>query len=135
MENSNYEEIEHQADMSLRIHGRTWAELLQNAAISMSRQLAGVLPAARLERRVSLASLDRESLLVDWLNEINFTAETERLIFSDIRIIEATSTTLLSLLRGDRVDRLQTEIKAVTYHNLVVFESANGFEATLIFDI
>jgi len=69
MPSGGFEELEHTADWALRVRGRDLAELLVNAANGMM-ELAGVqtASAAGTIRKLELTSLDRESLLVDWLH-------------------------------------------------------------------
>ena len=58
--------------------------------------------------------------------------------YADIREYDLTGvspTHLHATLRGGRVPGLQKHIKAVTYHNLKIVATVEGFEATLVFDV
>lgn len=65
------EEIDHTADRAFRVTGRDMASLVENAARAM-RALdwprAAGKPSAT--REIEVEGVDRESLLVNWLNEI-----------------------------------------------------------------
>jgi SHS2 domain-containing protein len=67
-----FEEIEHTADRALRIYGSNLGELLLNAARGMNSLMdTGHTPgSAQQEKTVVLDTLDAESLLVEWLNEL-----------------------------------------------------------------
>lgn len=75
----NFEEIEHTADRAFRVQGRNLAELLVNAARAMgvlNRLEPGGEPPAM--REIELEGIDRETLLVNWLNEILYLEQTVR---------------------------------------------------------
>lgn len=135
--NVDFEEIEHTADWALRVRGRDLAELLLNAARGMV-SLVVADPAAiptNVKRQVELASIDPESLLVDWLSELVFWAETEGVIFHQFDLQAVTSTSLQATVHGGQAPDLKKHIKAVTYHNLEIVETEYGLEVTVVFDV
>lgn len=135
--NVDFEEIEHTADWALRVRGRDLAELLLNAARGMV-SLVVADPAAiptNVKRQVELASIDPESLLVDWLSELAYWAETEGVIFHQFDLQAVTSTSLQATIHGGQAADLKKHIKAVTYHNLEIVKTENGLETTIVFDV
>jgi SHS2 domain-containing protein len=134
---ADFEEIEHTADWALRVRGRDLRELLVNAARGMSVLLVSDLAAipADEERRFELDAFDAESLLVEWLSELAYWAESEMLVFREFDLSQVTPVHLQAIVRGGRVPGLQKTIKAVTYHNLKIVETDNGLEATVVFDV
>jgi len=134
---SGFEEIEHTADRALRIRGRNLEELLVNAARGLLTILnpapsAGDWTATRM---IDLEALDAETLLVNWLSELAFWAETEMLVFDRFEIEQVSPTHLRALARGGRVDRLERHVKAVTFHNLDIVQTPHGLTATVVFDV
>ena len=72
-----FENLEHTADLAIRAYGATLPEVFANAAYGMFAQMADLASIApSVQRRIELRSLDRESLLVDWLNELLYWRET-----------------------------------------------------------
>lgn len=136
MWNPVYEELDHTADWALRVRGRNLADLLRNAAQGML-QLSGVVPAEgpRSRRELQLQSLDRESLLVDFLQELLLGLEMRQVTCSEIEIHSATDTGLRATLSEVPLRGLSKPIKAVTYHDLDIEESPEGLVATLVFDV
>jgi SHS2 domain-containing protein len=67
----SFEEINHTADRAFRVTGRDMTALLKNAACAM-QALEGVPPPAEASatREIEVEGVDRETLLVNWLNEI-----------------------------------------------------------------
>lgn len=132
-----YEEVEHTADCALRIFGPDMKQLMLNAAKGMNSLLGYSLPEApqTVERRFELEAIDPESLLVEWLSELAYLAESEMLVFDQIRIDRISPNTLEAVARGCRVHDLRKNIKAVTYHNLAIRHTAKGLETTVVFDV
>lgn len=135
-QHTRFEELEHTADVALRIFGEDLEELFENAAWGMFSLLTDpsqVTPNTGHE--IELEAMDVETLLVDWLSELLYLHETEEEVYSEFAFDQVTSTTLKARVRGDKVDDIRKDIKAVTYHGLVVQETPAGYEATVVFDI
>ncbi len=134
---AGFEEIEHTADRALRIRGRNLEELLINAAGGLLAIMNPVPSASdrTATRVIDLDALDAEALLVNWLSELAFWAETERLVFDRFDVEQVSPTHLRTLARGGRADRLETHVKAVTFHNLHIVRTAQGLTATVVFDV
>ena len=136
-QNGGFEEIEHTADKALRVHGRNLEQLLLNAARGMNNLMitdVSELP-ARIKRKVEVDALDAESLLVEWLSELAYWAETEMLIFNKFDLHTVAATHVRATLWGGHVQKLEKHIKAVTYHNLKIVETDTGLDATVVFDV
>jgi len=111
------------------------ASLLVEAARGMYRLMGVVLAdGPRQERRIELAGADRESLLVDFLAELLFLAESEGLAF-DTLDLEAAEGRLAASLEGAPMQSHTKDIKAVTYHKLEVRDTARGMETRIVFDV
>jgi SHS2 domain-containing protein len=132
-------EIPHTADWALKVWAPDLSSLLEEAARGMY-MLMGVrvppgVPADRRQaREIKLLADDCESLLVGFLSELLFYLEDQRLVFDQIRV-EAKDFALVAWLAGAEASGQSKEIKAVTYHNLVV-ERENGLlTAVVVFDV
>jgi SHS2 domain-containing protein len=131
-----YEQIEHTADLALRIHGGDLHELFANAAYAMFSQLADVGQIRPVvQELVNVEGTDYESLLVNWLNELLYLHETQNHVYSDFDISELTQQVLKATVRGEQTTDVYTIIKAATYHDLTVCRTADGFTATIVFDV
>lgn len=133
----NFEIVDHTADWALRVFGPDLAGLLLQAALGTSCLLVDELSAVPMdtEREIIVESIDAEGLLVDWLTELAYFAETEQLVFRDFEFLEVTQTRLKAVARGGRASQLQKHIKAVTFHNLEIIAVKGGLEATVVFDV
>ena len=134
-----FSEIAHTADYALRIRGKDFAGLLQNAAWGLysligarKRENAG---GKLIEKKVNLDAQDAESLLVEWLSELAYWVETTLFIGAEIDFIDVSGKHLEAAVRGWEAERIEKLIKAVTYHNLQIRETETGLEATVVFDV
>jgi len=131
-----FEELEHTADWALRVRGKDLADLLRNAALGML-QLCGAVPQAgpRSRRELRLDSLDRESLLVDFLQELLLGIEMRQVAYSEIEIHAASNSALKATLTEAPLQGLDKPIKAVTYNDLRIEEVPQGLVTTVVFDV
>ena len=118
----------------------TLAELFAEAARGLFSVLLTNLHEVRpvCERKFQLESDGREFLLFDWLNELLYTFESERLVFTEFEVrIDGNS--LEAVCRGESFDLKRHgadhEVKAITYHGLNVTAQPDGWIAEVIVDI
>ena len=132
-----FEEIEHTADNALLVSGRSWEQLLINAARGMNSLMVTHVSAigTQIKKQVAVKAEDAEGLLVEWLSELAYWAEKELLIFTRFEFKQAKSTIVQATLFGGNVHQLQKHIKAVTYHNLEIVKTDKGLKATVVFDV
>ena len=133
---SPYREVDHTADWALHVWAPTPEELFVEAARGMYA-LAGAQaqPGATVRRRIELAAEDHESLLVAWLQELLYISESEELVFTGYRIEYLDATHLRAEVEGGPMAQRVKAIKAVTYHNLKINRTADGYETTIVFDV
>jgi SHS2 domain-containing protein len=132
-----FEEIEHTADVALRVCGKDLGKLLQNAALGMARLICEetLLSNDCAEEIVEIRADDTEGLLVDWLSELVFLVEVRSFIFQRVEFQTISETYFKAKVYGKIARELKVHIKAVTYHNLIIIKTAKGLEATVVFDI
>jgi SHS2 domain-containing protein len=132
-----FEEIEHTADLSLRCGGPDLESLFRNAARGMYHLMGATSKGVNTETRhaINLAAEDVESLLVDWLGELAYLAESRGIVFEEMTFESLSPTRLEAMLVGGPTAHMGTLVKAVTYHQLKVERSEGGFTATVVFDV
>ncbi|HEY2292708.1 MAG TPA: archease [Thermoanaerobaculia bacterium] len=129
--------VDHTAEVQLQVGADSLAGLLAESG----RALGTLLLRGRAAepsgepRTIELSSVDREALLVDWLNEIIFLAEVERWVAVEFNALEAAKTHLKASARGVAVDEPPALVKAATFHGLAVEEREGGLQAEVIFDV
>ncbi len=135
-----FEAFDHTADIGLHAYGSTLAELFANAALGMeSLMVAPDQVRPLISREITARGHDLVSLLVDWLDKLIFLFDTEFLLVRECEIQAISETGLTARVSGEPYDpqrhELSSAIKAVTWHEASVERTAEGYKATIIFDI
>jgi riboflavin kinase/FMN adenylyltransferase len=131
-----YEEVDHTADIGIRVRGRDLAELFANAAYGMFSLMLDMdhLPQT-LSREVQVEAFDVETLLVDWLSELNYRRELAGEVYHRFDIQEISPTRLKAIVAGTDSVRPRRLVKAVTFHDLAVKQTPEGYQAVIVFDV
>lgn len=129
-----YEEIEHTADLALKVWGEDFSTLLTQAARGMYTLLGAVCDSGELkEYQFSIKAGSAEEILVDFLSEVLYLAEDKELYFQEFTFIE---NCMVMTVGGScqKIASFAREIKAVTFHNLTIRRTEQGLETTITFD-
>ncbi len=134
-----FEEIPHTADWVIRIEGESQAKLYGNAALAMfSLQGAAEIEGPTVRQRFAIEGADREDLLVRWLSELLWQADTQGVVFQNFWVESITDTAMQAEAVGRQGRSALAHIKAVTYHELNVNQpdksSSGRWEAQVLFD-
>jgi protein archease len=129
--------VDHTAEIQLQVGAESLGGLAEEAGRALGLLLLRGAPAepSGPPRGLEVFSADREALLVDWLNEILFVAETELWVPVEFAILEASPTRLWAAARGVEVEEPPSNVKAATFHGLRVEEREDGLHAEVIFDV
>jgi SHS2 domain-containing protein len=136
-----YELFEHTADLGLRAAAPTLEKLLVEAAHGLLAILVANPDAVRplQSRTITLTAQQPPYLLFDWLTELLYAFETEKLLLAkfDLKIANGE---LTATCRGEPMDparhQMEHEIKAITYHRLRAEQKSDkSWFAEVIVDI
>jgi SHS2 domain-containing protein len=137
---ASFEIIEHTADIGIRVKSSTLAGLfkcagLAIAEISIQKQKTQYPKRHKIVIRQKADNL--EELFVNWLNELLSVSAVETLVFEDIQVNQITENSLDAIAIGSDIRnyKINTEIKAATYHQLRVRKSGRIWQAEVIFDV
>jgi SHS2 domain-containing protein len=139
-----FELFEHTADLGLRASAPTLEELLTEAARGLLAMLVANPDSVRplQDKHIVVEASEPAYLMFDWLSELLFAFESERLLIAefDIRLEVANpSYRLTAHCRGEPMDEsrhhMDHEVKAITYHALAVEQTPIGWQAQVIVDI
>ncbi len=130
-----FREIEHTADWELEVWGADREALFVQAAFGMLSLLGLRLEDAPRERRsFELEAPDLETLLVDFLNELLFLADSEG--FGPDRLdLSFRNGRLAVALEGAQIAKRSKEIKATTFSKLGIRRTERGLETRIVFDV
>lgn len=130
---------EHTGELRLRLDSPTLEGLFTEAARALAELAVGgegALPEASGEPEpVRLESVDREALLVDWLNELVFRTEIDGKAYVDCRLERLGDSSLEATIRGASHPELRPLVKAATLHGVQITENPHGYSVTVILDI
>ena len=137
MEMRPFDEIEHTADRAFRAQGRNLRELFEHAAEAMFVLEAGGegQPVVGPVRDVAVEGFDRETLLINWLNELLYLHEVHKENYVDFEVLEISDVRLRARMRVCGLGEDPRLIKAVTFHNLKLQQTEKGWEATIVVDV
>jgi SHS2 domain-containing protein len=135
-----FEIFDHTADIGIIVFGKTLEEVFCNAAFGMF-SIITELQRVRESKGITLSveAEDTESLLVGWLSELLFYQNVREMLLKRFEIKEISKKNLLGEAFGEEYDPgrhlLKKEIKTVTYHQLKIEKTREGWQAKVIFDI
>ncbi len=131
------------ADIGLSVEADSVPELFQAAAEGMFTIIlgAGSVAVDTFSRTVTLQAESADQLLIDWLSELIYLFDAERIIPVAYHLTVAADGTVR--LHGDLKcrhfdpdgERAEHEIKAVTYYMLRITKEGNRYRCHVVFDL
>lgn len=141
MQEQKIEVLDHTADLAVRIAAESERELFELGAAAVYQLIGRPVPAEAGSKPypLALAANTREELFHDWLAEILYWFQVRQIMFEEFTFDSLDHYRLRATAQGRKIDvaksEIRVEIKAVTYHNLHVEQTPEGWTATVIFDV
>ena len=107
----------HTAEIELAIDAASEEEVFVEAAVAFGELVGLDAGGAPTRREVRVGAPDRETLLVQWLEELVFLADTESFVPESVQDLSLDETTVQGTLVGRRAT-VEPLVKAATYHRL-----------------
>ena len=135
-----FEIIDHTADIGIIAYGKDIKELFSNAALALFSLITEPESVKeKLRRDLEIVSEDRDSLLIEWLNELIYLFDAEHILFTRFDIENLNHNQLKASCYGESFDpsrhKIKMGVKAATYHMLKVDKDGSGYQAQVIFDV
>lgn len=138
----HYRFIEHTADIAVEVTADTLEDLFTASALSFKESVIESNPAGKSKSSKLVMNSDTpEILLVNFLNELNFRLVSGKKIFDNILDFKIEKTdsewTLECVLNEIDIedDKIKTEIKSVTYHQMDIIRDSDKYFTRIIYDI
>jgi len=133
-----HQTVKHTADIRLLVTGDNLAELFSEALAALMEliypDVKKISPIT--DRQVELTAPDSTALLVDFLGQALTLAQTHKEVYSKVEFKLLNNERLSAVIAGDKVDRFEEDVKAVTYHEAEVKKNDQGqWQTTLVLDI
>jgi len=137
---TDFEVIDHTADMGIIAYGTNVKEVFANAALGLFSLITDPRKVEeKLHLDIKASSQDRDSLLVEWLNELIYCFDVRHVLFRRFEISSLTDNELEATCYGEDFDptkhKIKIGVKAATYHMLRLDKDNNGYKAQIIFDV
>lgn len=136
-----FEDLEHTADMGVRVRGATAGEAIARLALALGALLAGGGPVAP-EREVRFAvqgGPDLAGTAVALLRELLFRFATERVIPCAVEVLRADeggAEAVVALGRHDPEQHAEgLDVKAVTWHTARLEPEGDGWVGQVVLDV
>lgn len=129
--------VEHPGEVRLRLRAGSLGDLAAVAGRALAELELGREPGAGEGpwREISVSGRDRGALLVNWVNELIYLAETECWIGVEHTPIDVTDRLLRMRVHGITVERPPSCVKAATLHGVSVADVPGGVETELVLDV
>jgi SHS2 domain-containing protein len=136
---SGFREVDHSGDVGLELWGATLAELLANAA----RALGTLMTWSKIEpvsaRRIEVRGSDPQDLLVEWLSALILACATHAELYASADVVVSEDVEASGVVFGEALDparhALRFDVKAATYHGIMMEKTAAGYHARIVFDL
>jgi SHS2 domain-containing protein len=129
----SYRWVDHTAEVELHIDAAT-PELVFKDALGAFAELVGAVSGPSDTIIVQLEAPDRGALLVQWIEELIFEAETEGFVPEAAHILHLSAKAVSAELIGRRGNP-RPLVKAVTYHGLEFEPAGEGWRAKVVLDV
>jgi SHS2 domain-containing protein len=138
--NPSYALFSHTADLGLMVKGNSCEELFKNAGFAlMDLMILNKSHDSGVKIAISINGNDLPDLMVNWLSELLYLFEGERLVITEIFVNSISDNNISSTIEtvefDSRYHEVLREIKAVTYHQIDVREEMGLWTARVIFDL
>jgi len=135
-----YRIIEHPSDLGIEALGSSLAEAFEAAAQGF---ISLIIDPATIEstevKKITLQASDEAQLLVRWLSEILYLYDGQGFICREFSITQISQMSLEATVAGERFSpskhRTRLDVKATTYHQLLVQQNDHGALVRVYVDI
>ena len=91
------------------------------------------------EKKIAITGNDLEDTLINFLREILYLFNGQGWLVRNCEPLELTDKSIVAQLQGEPYNRkknqLKMEIKAVTYHGLIINKLNKGWQARVVLDV
>jgi SHS2 domain-containing protein len=130
----SYRWVDHTAELEMHLTAPTEAKVFEEALRAFGELVGGGPAGERVDFDVELESPDRATLLVWWLDELVFRAETEDLVPAGVVRLELEGDRLAATVQARRGEPRHL-VKGVTYSGLAFGAGNHGYHARVVLDV
>lgn len=136
----NFEILDHPADIGIKAYGKNLEELFINSVLgSISLVTDTSKLSINLKKEIKLEGNNIENLFTKWLDEIIYLFDSEGFLIKTVHVSTLQDRYINATFEGEKFNpnkhKIKLYLKAVTYHQLEIKETKNGWEAIVFFDV
>jgi SHS2 domain-containing protein len=135
-----YTLLEHPSDIGVEVYSDSLAHAFEEAVAGLFGiilDLSQVEP--KHQKKFVIEAGDKEQLLVRWVGEVLFIFDSKGFIPKKTTVISLTDSSLKAIIDGDYYSQIshqtKVDVKAITYHQLIVREDQDGAYVRFFVDI
>jgi len=130
-----FEFLSHTADFKIRIFGKNFLSLINNALLAFKSFFSPKLKKRKKKVKIKIEGIDPLSTLIDFLSEVLAKTYIEKTIFLKFRPEILEEKKIEGELEGFEFESLKKDIKGITYHQAKLEKNKNYFVFEFIIDI
>lgn len=137
-----YQLLDHTADIGVHVWATTVKDLFQEACTAMFDIITDTDRSAAVgnhRQNICVSGQDLPDLMINWLSELLYLWTGENKLVRSVDVVRFDKLEIEALVMFDVYDpeqhTIENEIKAVTYHQIQVISTPQGWEAKIIFDV
>jgi SHS2 domain-containing protein len=139
-EKAGFRILEHPADMGIEAYGANLGEAFEQAAMALT---SIILDPSNIEHResriIELSASDHEHLLVKWLADVLYLYDGQDFVGKRFEIRDLSPSHMRAEIFGEPFDpkkhKTRMDVKAITYHQILVEETPAGGRVRVYLDI
>jgi SHS2 domain-containing protein len=136
---SGFRELDHSGDIGLELWGTSLAELLASATRGLCALMTWSAVEPDSSRQIEIEATDPEDLLVDWLSALILCSATHAELYARADVTVSVDGVVNGVLHAQPLDparhALRFDVKAATYHSILLEQTASGYHARVVFDL
>ncbi len=133
-----FEELEHTADVLVRVRGASLNEIFADAARALFSVMYGPCEDAGIVQTLTLEAGDPDSLLHDFLSELLFITDVENVVLCMFEI-DVRDGSVSAVMHGEPFDPAKhaggTIIKGISYSGLRIVKENETYGVDVLFDV
>jgi SHS2 domain-containing protein len=132
---SGYQELDHTADLALKVWADDFHALLSCALQGMYHLMRVEMDESwQAARTFTVRGAALETQLVDFLNELLYYCEDHGLVFDEVTF-QDTGEGFTVFVEGYQMKKCERLIKAATFHDLQIEKTEAGLKTVIVFDV
>ena len=135
-ERGRYEFRDHTGEVEVYLEAADFSRICGEAGRALAELMLGEPCSGTTDcRTVSVEGADRSVLLYNWINELIYRSEVDKVVYTEFDVHQPSEGEVVARICGVEPRTICTAVKAATFHRLQVDEGRGGLAATVVLDV